>query len=152
MNKKGFTLIEVITVLVLIALVLALAAPNIFKFRDRANEKALQSKIDTLATSIENYIENNSNNIVYQCNNHNSNCICSSFSNSGVDTYTCSLKIQTLLDLSLYNETCKKEDKSLCKCKISNPKSDTVANCLENKYFNITINLNSNTAKATYVE
>lgn len=144
MNKKGFTFIEIITVIVIIGLILAIAAPNIFKFRDRTNEKALKTKIDNLATITENYIEKNSNDIVDKCSKHE-NCICSSFSSNN-GTYTCIFSIQNLINLRLYNEP-HKENAS---CQIANPTDET--KCLTNNSFSVQINLNSNIAKAAFIE
>ena len=148
MKKRGFTLIEVIVVIALIAIVLTLAVPNIFKFRERANETALQKKIDNLATIVETYIENNSNDIVYKCQNHDAGCICNTFSGSNPN-YTCNLKLQKLIDLMLYNEPCNAKS-GTCTCKISNPNDET--NCLENKTFSISFNLGNNVAHATLIE
>ena len=149
MNKKGFTLIEVLAVLVIMAIILTLAVPNIFKFRSNANEKAFRTKIDLLATTAETYIENNSNDIVYKCNNGLSGCVCEEFYNNTTH-YTCVFKIGKLVDLGLYNESCKKQDEEQCACSISNPKNDS--KCLANEKFEISFDLNSNTAHATYIE
>lgn len=145
-TKKGFTLVELVVVIALLAIVIAIAAPNIFKFSNNANRKALQAKIDAMAKTVELFVENNSNDIVYKCANGNSSCICESFTNNG-SNYTCRLKVQKLVDLMLYTETCKKTS---CNCVIINPIDDT--KCLENEYFDISINLSNNTAKASFVK
>ena len=151
MDKKGFTLIEIITVIAIIAIVLVIASPSIFNFKNRANEKALNSKIELLSKNIENYVEKNSNDIIYKCANHDTLCICSSFT-TNANGYTCTLKVQKLLDLELYSETCNKQDSSECTCKIVNPTNNTADYCLENRYFSININPDNNTANATFIE
>ena len=149
MNKKGFTLIEVITVIVIIALVLAIASPNIFKFSDRANEKALKTKISNLATITEDYVEHNSYDIVDKCGN--GSCMCSSFK-STESGYECLFPISILVNLKLYNEPCNKENKD-CVCKIADPTDANNADkCLEEKWFRVSFNPNSNIATATLVE
>lgn len=149
MKDKGFTLIEVIVVIALLAIVIAIAAPNIFKFSSNANEKALKSKIDNLAKTAEIYIENNSNDIRYKCQNYDSTCICVNFSQNS-SNFTCKLKIQTLVNLMLYQEKCTRSNSLNCTCKISNPTDES--NCLENNYFIINYNSNSNVATATFTE
>ena len=145
MNKKGFTLIEIITVIVIIGLILAIATPNIFKFRQRTNEKALKTKIDNLAAITENYIEKNSYDIVDKCSNSSNECICSSFSSSD-GMYICIFAIQNLINLRLYNEPHRDGDT----CSITDPTDDT--KCLTNNSFSVQINLNNNTAHAIFKE
>ena len=146
MNNKGFTLIEVIAVIAILAIVLALAAPNIFKLNDRANEKSYQAKIDNLRSIIELYFENNSNDIVDKCKK-SENCICNNFSGSNSE-YSCIFSLQKVLDLNLYKESCTPQNNNDCICKISNPIDEN--DCLTTKSFDVTINTASNTAHAVF--
>ncbi len=54
-NKKGFTLTEILIVIVIIGIVLAISIPSIIAIRNRINERLLQSKIDTILVAAELY-------------------------------------------------------------------------------------------------
>ena len=147
MNKKGFTIVELIAVLTLMGIIITIAGVNVFKFRDRANIKALNTKIDNILTASELYVEKNSNDIVYKCENGVSSCICDEFSIvSANEKYNCMLKVQKLLDLGVYRENNKNSDS----CIISNPTDETA--CLENKNISVEIFLNNNTAYAEMLD
>ena len=152
MKNKGFTLVEIITVIIIIGLLLVVATQNIFKFGERTDEKALKAKIYNLAKITEAYIEQNSNDIIDKCINDSYDCVCSYFyaENETSDEiesedYICIFDIQNLIDLKLYNE-CQND----CACLITDPTDDT--NCLTNNSFNIQINTRNNTAYVTFME
>jgi len=129
MNKKGFTIVELIAVLTLMGIIITIAGVNVFKFRDRANIKALNTKIDNILTASELYVEKNSNDIVYKCENGVSSCICDEFSIvSANEKYNCNSD----------------------SCIISNPTDETA--CLENKNISVEIFLNNNTAYAEMLD
>lgn len=48
MNKKGFTLVEVLTVIVLLSLILGIAVPNITKASKKAKERTLLTKVKNI--------------------------------------------------------------------------------------------------------
>jgi len=52
MNKKGFTLTEILIVLVVAGILLALILPNTLKAIDRGNRTADQSNVKTLQTAV----------------------------------------------------------------------------------------------------
>jgi len=61
-TKKGFTLVEIMIVVAIIALLAAIAVPNLLTARRSANDAATQAELRTLQTSLENYaIDNNGN-------------------------------------------------------------------------------------------
>ena len=45
MNKKGFTLVEVLAVIVLLGLLVGIAVPNILRSQTKAKEKTLSTKV-----------------------------------------------------------------------------------------------------------
>ena len=47
-NKKGFTLVEILVVIVLISLILGLGIPGIMKLNENANKRSLNSKIELI--------------------------------------------------------------------------------------------------------
>ena len=54
-SKKGFTLVEIMIVVAIIALLAAIAIPNLLRARHNANEAAAISTVKTLATAMESF-------------------------------------------------------------------------------------------------
>ena len=48
MNKKGFTLVEVISVIALLGLIIGLAVPNVMRSSKKAKERTLNTKIKNI--------------------------------------------------------------------------------------------------------
>jgi len=55
MKKRGFTLVEIMIVVAIIALLAAIAIPNLLGARRTANEAAAKANVKTLATELETY-------------------------------------------------------------------------------------------------
>ena len=55
MNKKGFTLVEIMIVVAIIGLLAAIAIPNLLRARLNANESAAKGGLRTLSTAMESY-------------------------------------------------------------------------------------------------
>jgi len=61
MKNKGFTLVEVLAVIILLGLIAAIIIPNYNKSIENSKKKAFQESLNGLVRTIENYIANNSN-------------------------------------------------------------------------------------------
>lgn len=58
-NQKGFTIIELLIVIVIIGILVALALPNLFAAQARGRDSDRKADIKTLQTSLETYYNDN---------------------------------------------------------------------------------------------
>ncbi|MFA5060331.1 MAG: prepilin-type N-terminal cleavage/methylation domain-containing protein [Candidatus Omnitrophota bacterium] len=60
MNKRSFTLVEMMIIVAVIGVLTAIAIPNLIKAKMSANDVAAQAGLRTIATALENYLIFNS--------------------------------------------------------------------------------------------
>ncbi len=58
-SEKGFTLIEMLIVIIILGILLAIAVPAYLKFKDRANNSAAQANIRSMVPAVEAYNADN---------------------------------------------------------------------------------------------
>ena len=59
MNKKGFTLVELLAVIVILGLLMAIAIPSVTKYITQSRKKTLVNSIDSFITSASTAVNNN---------------------------------------------------------------------------------------------
>ena len=69
MNKKGFTLIETIVVIAIIALIFLLLVPNVLIFLNKNNEKSCNNLKENIISSAKLYVTYNKHDLGFTCDN-----------------------------------------------------------------------------------
>lgn len=60
MNKKGFTLVELLAVIVILAVILTIAVPNMFKIIDKSKQDSYDNQVLMIIDAAKNYVVNES--------------------------------------------------------------------------------------------
>ena len=100
-SRKGFTLVELIVVLLIIGIISVIAVPNINSFRKNLKEKSYNKRISLIKLAAENYALDNKNKILEQCENGTLSC---STCEEG-DCYVISVDTNTLRSNGSIKET-----------------------------------------------
>ena len=87
MNRKGFTLVEIIMVIVILALLVLVLAPNVFVLLNKNNERSCNSLINNIESAAKIYVTNNKYNLGIKCYDAND-----------VANTTIKISLQTLID------------------------------------------------------
>jgi type IV pilus assembly protein PilE len=60
-NSKGFTLVEIMIVIGIIALLAAIAIPNLLRVKINANDASAKATLKTISNALENFMSTNQN-------------------------------------------------------------------------------------------
>jgi prepilin-type N-terminal cleavage/methylation domain-containing protein len=69
-NERGFTLIELMIVVVIIGILAAIAIPNFIRMQDRAKEASVKANMHTVQLAVEDYAVMNDGNYAAHANIH----------------------------------------------------------------------------------
>ncbi|MBR1414146.1 MAG: prepilin-type N-terminal cleavage/methylation domain-containing protein [Bacilli bacterium] len=118
MNKKGFTLVEILAVIVIIALLSVLAIAGATGISNRIKKKNYDTKVETLKTAALDYAESYYNEI------KNSGEKCVSIEDLIVGGY---IKADNdhITKIPNYQNICMNGDKYTAKCSVADPTDDT---------------------------
>lgn len=59
MNKKGFTLVELLAVIVILAVILTIAVPNMFKIIDKSKQDSYDNQVKMITDAAKKYVVSN---------------------------------------------------------------------------------------------
>lgn len=122
MNRKGFTLVEVLVVIAIVAILLLVLVPNVFVMIDKNNVKSCNNLIKNIESAAKIYVNENKYSFGFDCDSKKS------------------ITFQTLIDYG----TLKTDDSG----KIINPVDDDEEISLENV---VEVTYNCNTRDFTYI-
>lgn len=79
-DKRGFTLVEILAVLLILGLLMTIAIPSIFSISNRINRRGLETKLEIIEDAAVVYAQNNSNKIKSElggtCTSNTATCEC----------------------------------------------------------------------------
>ena len=71
MNRRGFTLVEVLVVIAIIAILMLVLIPSTFTLINKNNEKSCNNMIKNIESSAKLYVTNNKYDLGFECNSPN---------------------------------------------------------------------------------
>lgn len=96
MNKKGFSLVEMLLVLVLISIVFAIILPNITKMTSSSKEREIKGYKDLITENLEMYVIDKEKSMSWEGNTATISFDELKNINPDIDISTCSVKNNTL--------------------------------------------------------
>ncbi len=131
-NKKGFTLVELLTVICILAILMAIAVPGILTISNKMKDRGLNSKLEAIEEAAVIYVQENSNQIkkelqrkhhISDCKSNSEICVCHPTSYSGKVSQDCKYKftmtVKELITEKAYkSENTKNESKT---CAVADP-------------------------------
>lgn len=115
MNKKGFTLVELLAVLTIIAVLMVISVPNVLKIGNTMRDKGLKAKEEALEVAATSFAKNNSNRIKRNIGNTN-------YTENGKNYYVCAITIPKMIEYGAYEAEESTKDNN---CQILNPNDNT---------------------------
>ena len=70
MNRKGFTMIELLMVIVIIAIITAIMIPNIIVIINKNNEKNIEAIKNNIVSAAKAYVSDNKYDMGFSCRHH----------------------------------------------------------------------------------
>ena len=67
MNRKGFTLVEVLVVIAIVAILLLVLVPNVFIMINKNNEKSCNNLVKNIESAAKIYVNNNKYDLNFTC-------------------------------------------------------------------------------------
>ncbi len=139
-NKKGFTLVELLVVICILAILIAIAVPSILKISGRMKERGLNSKLEAIEEAAVIYVQENSNQIKKElqrksgqrdCKNNSSICKCNPTNYQGKPSQDCkyyyTMTVKELISKKAYkSENTKNESRT---CAVADPMDGSL--CLD---------------------
>lgn len=131
-RKEGFTLVELLIVITIVALLLVIAVPNIIKMSDRMKERGLTGKIDAIEQAAITYAQNNSNKLKRElgsgkeCNDTNAGtswCECFDKTTGDYSRHFCKYKfvitVDELIEKGVFNS--ENDKNNTAECDVADP-------------------------------
>ena len=158
-NKRGFTLVELLTVIMILGILMAVAVPSIMGISKKLKNRGLDSKIDAITQAAVVYAQENSNKIKAKlggsCKENNDHCECTETDSEGRPTdckYVFTMTADDLISIGAYKS--EKSDESTNTCDIEDPRnSGFCLDCvkitvkLDDDYKNATAEINKDDVK-----
>lgn len=104
MNRKGFTLIEVLVVIVILGIILVIAVPSLLYVYNDSKLKSEEIFVDRLSDVIDSYIKLNSSGIVFIKENYSANKKNGDETTYSVDIYRGPIKVNNIITDNLLSE------------------------------------------------
>lgn len=150
-DKRGFTLVELLTVILILGLLMAIAIPSIFAISSKMKNKAYDAKIDLIEKAAVVYAQENSNaikNKLGTCTSNSSNCECTTKNGKTTCNYRYIITLDKLIDVGAFNSENKDRDDAVCD--VLDPTNSD--NCLDCGTILIKLDASYKTATATYTK
>lgn len=131
MKKKGFTIIELLSVLLILSILMAIAVPSIMAISNKMQLRGLEKKIEAIESAAVVYTQNNSNKIKREiagsdkCNKVTPWCECEKPNDC---KYIYKMTVNKLIEVGAYKS--ENPDNLENKCNVEDP--TTPNRCLDN--------------------
>lgn len=137
MNKKGFSLVELIGVIAVLALIITLIVPIISKSAESSRQKTYETKMESIKKASIEYAEDNYMNLVESGKNSTNNCKNETLNN--IPYVTCEIIIKDLIPTYVIAD--REGPDATAKGFLEDPRDTTKS--LDNQKMQIKINLNT---------